>query len=191
MQTKFWIPDFDSVKDLPRQVLPIGRYDVTILHSFPETSSKGNPMLKLELVVDNGNFVSHSFMEYFEINPTTNEVALKRLKNLCLAAGIRWEKYPSFVDFAAQFVPKEPASKYRVGIYVQHEYRKRPHTETMDFKPCTHEEYKATAPQLRSISNRIERFITTQQPSEMLPTAPDDPRYNQPPVYNDPEDLPF
>lgn len=166
-----YIPEFEEIENLPASVLPVGRYDASLIEATATVG--GTPTIGIEFQLDNGKYEGQRIKDQFTILPGC-EYDLRRLKNLALAIGIKWVKYSDITTFAQQFVRQEQTQlePYRVSVVVQHSYQifiAASDTAAYDratieayantWQIVTLERYRGNPPQSRRILCYIERYM--------------------------------
>ena len=90
--------DFSDAQDTTSNTtLPAGKYHVSVTNAEVKNSQAGNPMLKLEFTVQDGQWTKRRIWKSFMLehdNKKVVEIARSQIKALCLAAG----KEPRFTS---------------------------------------------------------------------------------------------
>ena len=82
--------DFSDAEDVKSSTLPKGKYHVAITNAEVKDSKTGNPMLKLEFTVQDGEYDGRKLWKSFMLkhdNKKVVDIAKSQIKSMCLAAG--------------------------------------------------------------------------------------------------------
>lgn len=108
--------DMSQVAEDSFEVLPAGTYNVTVDEATAKKSSSGNPMISLQLIVEDGEYEGRKLFTHVVFSPKTMGMAKRTMNRLGLADLTNGPFKPN-QEAADQFVGKRAKAVVKVKMY--------------------------------------------------------------------------